>query len=457
MSCNTPTQPDVCRPPRRREFHWLYLAGFANCFSTSAWWTAIPFVVTAMGGTPNHVGCAVGIYTIVYMVGCLVGSVVLSGKDPKRLVMIGLAGSAVALGALAVVVQFSNHLSVTAAIRSVYGIAALFGYCQSLTWSFLFSWQSSGHSGVALGRRMGLYLFAVNCGGLISPFLIGKLLEGHMVIPLWLTATGYLIALGAGRATPAPSTADTAGKNQPGQKPVVLLDPQRQAMADRFLWMTRVLLVASTICTTMFRTQLPLLMKFHLGYTESHFGILVTLFSMVSLPLYLLIARFSQWHYHFGSLMFFWAAMPLATFMISRAGALATLGVISMMQATSHVFMFNSHLFYSGEGSRQRSRRMALHEVLMGLGLSIGSFGGGWLVTRYSLMMPYYVASALSLLAGFIAAAMWLTLSRGIKAATHQAAVDTASVRATGVAVVVTGHAGAVPVQTDSRDGDTPS
>ena len=154
MSCDTLPQTAANRPPRRL-FHWLYITGFANCFATSAWWTAIPFVVSAMGGSPNHVGCAMGIYTIVYMVCCLAGSLVLSGKNPKTLVQIGLIGSAVVPAALATLVLVQNHFTVRQTIAVVYAISVLFGLVQSLAWPFLFSWQSSGFSGAALGTPDG--------------------------------------------------------------------------------------------------------------------------------------------------------------------------------------------------------------------------------------------------------------------------------------------------------------
>ena len=62
----------------------LYGAAFATGLSLSIAWTAMSFVLTAMGGTAAHVGNAPAVNSLAYMVALLVTGSRLGHLDVKR-------------------------------------------------------------------------------------------------------------------------------------------------------------------------------------------------------------------------------------------------------------------------------------------------------------------------------------------------------------------------------------
>jgi predicted MFS family arabinose efflux permease len=87
--------------------------------------------------------------------------------------------------------------------------------------------------------------------------------------------------------------------------------------------------------------------------------------------------------------------MLLLTLLITIYGR--TLGVFlvsSVLLGLAYGFAYCSHLYYGASASRKRSARMAIHETVISLGLTIGSLAGGYLAEHVGLYAPYWFAVA---------------------------------------------------------------
>jgi predicted MFS family arabinose efflux permease len=74
---------------------------------------------------------------------------------------------------------------------------------------------------------------------------------------------------------------------------------------------------------------------------------------------------------------------------------LAVLYLSPVVLGVAFGFAYSSHLFYGTSASRKRSVRMVIHEVVISLGITIGSGTGGYLAKHVGLYAPYWFAVAL--------------------------------------------------------------
>jgi len=58
-------------------------------------------------------------------------------------------------------------------------------------------------------------------------------------------------------------------------------------------------------------------------------------------------------------------------------------------------FSYSSHLFYGAATSRKRSVRMVIHEIVISLGVTVGSWPSGHLAQHVGAYAPYWFAVGL--------------------------------------------------------------
>jgi predicted MFS family arabinose efflux permease len=100
----------------------------------------------------------------------------------------------------------------------------------------------------------------------------------------------------------------------------------------------------------------------------------------------------ARWHFK-PSLLVVGQAILLLTLLMTICGrALPVFFVSSILLGVAYGFAYCSHLYYGASGSKKRSGRMAIHEIVISLGLTIGSAAGGYLCEHVSRYAPYWFA-----------------------------------------------------------------
>lgn len=367
----------------------VYPIGFFNGFGVVGWWTALPFIIVHLGGSDVDVGWCFGIYTGMYLVGCLLASMLLSRFNPKRLVQIGFAACIILMAGVLAVIMLAERGREFHPLQVLNIIALLFGLAQSLTWPFMHSWVSSGYEGSALSRRMGCSMSIIATGSLVGPALSGILVERSEVLPITVCVGSFVISLVCACFTPGPAGGDTSGVEAKTEPASVVPVPERLAS---FLWVSRIGLLAIVICSVLIRVQAPLLMKLELSFSESTFGFLVTALAGSAMTVHIINMKVSAWHYRVLVLVVLSLLAPMGMIMVFFATELWTFFAAAILVGAGMAFLFASHMFYGAEGSRKRSARMAIHEIVMGLGMVIGSLMGGYLGEHINRRAPYIFA-----------------------------------------------------------------
>lgn len=375
----------------------LYGAAFAAGLSLSIAWTAMPFVISAIGGTEAHVGYAPAINSLAYMAALLLAGSLLGHLDVKRATQTATT-AAIAAAVLMVLAVFGavrgggGHLLWVWLIIVAGGLG---GAAMALYWPFLMSWVSGNYEGVELNRRFGRYNGSWSGGGLVGPLIGALLVEFH---PLWpmVTAVFCFVAafllLSLGR-NERPQPHASSLPNGVGD---ITCDPG--LLAD-YRWMSRIALFCSWASFAIARSQFALLFK-GLGYSESQFGLYLTTVALCNFLALIASGRWAFWHFRATLLFGAQAAMLTAMLILIYGRTLVAFLVSAVILGLAFGFAYSSHLYYGAATSRNRSVRMTIHEIVISIGIIIGAGIGGYLAKNIGLYAPYWFAAALIVLGG---------------------------------------------------------
>ena len=174
--------------PDPSERAWpLYGAAFATGLSLSTAWSAMSFVLIAMGGTKAHVGDAPTVNILAYMVALLLTGSRLGHLDARRATRVAtvVATLAAMMMALAVFAGTGGGGATRRVwIWMVIASGGLGGAAMALFWPFLMSWVSGSYEGLDLNRRLGRYNGSWSSGGVVGPLVGAWLVERGPVWPM---------------------------------------------------------------------------------------------------------------------------------------------------------------------------------------------------------------------------------------------------------------------------------
>jgi MFS family permease len=372
----------------------LYGAAFTTGLSLSTAWSAMPFVLIAMGGTKAHVGDAPTVNILAYMAALLITGSRLGHLDVKRATRTAavVALLATSVMAFAVFGATTDHgVGHRIWIWLVIAAGGLGGAAMALFWPFLMSWVSGSYEGLALNRRLGRYNGSWSSGGVVGPLVGAWLVEKGPLWPMLAAivcfAASFLL-LGLARRDAAQPRSSVAPANGTAEVPCDV-----RVLAD-FRWMSRIALFCSWASFAIARSQFALVFT-GLGYSKSQFGVYLTTVALCNFLALIAGGRWAFWHFRAGLLFGAQGMVLLALLMVIYGRALSVLLLSAVVLGVAFGFSYSSHLFYGAAASRKRSVRMVIHEIVISLGVTAGSWPSGHLAEHVGPYAPYWFAVAL--------------------------------------------------------------
>jgi DHA1 family multidrug resistance protein-like MFS transporter/DHA1 family quinolone resistance protein-like MFS transporter len=271
------------------------------------------------------------------------------------------------------------------------------------------SWVSARYEGVALNRRFGRYNGAWSSGACVGPLVGASLVAVSRLAPLLVTfvsAALICVLLRLGRRSGGSSVeegAETTG-------PAAARDNRR---LSGYRWMSRAAMFAGWTCFAIVRSQFAVRFNKHLGYSEWQFGVLMTIFAGCNFTALIAAGRWAFWHFQFGPLLAGQAVMLLAMLGILFGQTFGVFLVCVVALGLAFGFAYSSHLYYGASASDQRSVRMTIHEIVISLAITVGSFAGGQLAENVGLLAPYWFAVGVIGLGGVGQVAILTSIDRG--------------------------------------------
>lgn len=393
----------------------FFSALFFASAHVAAWLVSLPFIIKRLGGSDTQVGICIGMYMGLYSVGCLLTGRLFHHRNPKTISLIGIVLMILAAsGACLVVMQHEKINGSFDPVLLLTGLVGLTGLFASLFWPFVGGWVSMGFEGRALNRRLGLYNISWSSGGIIASLVSGYLVEINSQIPL-LTAAGCLLVsfiLMSNIHGPSDKlykfrTADINPSN-------ISLNttPPGQLV---FLWMSRVALLIGFAATALVQTQLGLLFKYELGFSESLLGKVAMIIGIANFLTMLSMGRWPIWHYKKIVLLLSYVFLLLSLIIILNSTTQTGFFIAAVLMGCGLGAVYSSHLYYGLSGSTKRSALVAIHEAILSAGFVIAAFVGGYLSDHMGRYWPYWFGVALVIVALVVELVIWLTLSRGNK------------------------------------------
>ncbi|MBN2130803.1 MAG: MFS transporter [Sedimentisphaerales bacterium] len=390
----------------------LYGAAFAMALSLSICWTAMPFVLHAMGGTEAHVGYAPAANSLGYMAALLLTGSFLGHLNVKRATRAATLLAVLATGAMVFAVlgvKAGTGIAHTMRIWTMIGAGGMGGAAMALYWPFLMSWVSANYEGVELNRRFGRYNGSWSGGALIGPLIGGWLVGADplypMVVGLVCLAVSFVM-LGFARNHGDESACADAPEN--GATEAV---PSVRVLGG-YRWISRVALFCAWASHAIARSQFALLFT-GFGYSEPQFGIFLTIFAVCNFLALVGAGRWAFWHFWFGPIVVAQAALAVALLMIVYGRTLAVFYPAAVILGLAFGFAYSSHLFYGASTSRKRSVSMAVHEIVISLGITVGAGTGGVLAKHVGTYAPYWFAIGTIGLGGLAQVVIYLVLRAG--------------------------------------------
>lgn len=371
----------------------LYGAAFSTALSLSICWTAMPFVLAAIGGTKAHVGDAVAANSLAYMVALVLTGSLLGHLDVRWATRLATIVALVASLSMVAAVFGSGRQDGADSVAWIWIIIAAGGFggaAMALYWPFLMSWVSARHEGLELNRRFGRYNGSWSGGGLIGPIIGASLVEQN---PLWpmLAAVGCfgmsLLMLSLMRSSPA--CASEAPPARSGPEPA-----HDMRLLAAYRWMSRIALFCSWASQAIARSQFALLF-IALGYSEAQFGIYYSIFALCNFLALTAAGRWAFWHFKAGPVFVGQAMLAVAVLMMIYGRTLGVFIVSAIVLGLAFGFAYSSHLYYGAATSRNRSTRMVIHEMVISIGITVGAGTGGYLGENVGPYAPYWFAITL--------------------------------------------------------------
>jgi MFS family permease len=380
-----------------RECAWpLYGAAFFTALSLSICWTAMPFVLIAIGGTPAHVGYAPAANGLAYMAALLITGSLLGHLEVKRVTRLAILIAFV--GAMTMVLAVwtarshpaqSNPVSIGLIILG----GSIGGAAMALYWPFLMSWVSARYEGAELNRRFGRYNGSWSSGAVIGPLIGARLVEINILWPITasvgcLVLTFVLLGLARNGVKQASAVSDV---------PEAVADPpcEEVPMLGDYRWMSRVALFCAWASYSVTRSQFALLFTSHLGFSESQFGVYLTAFALCNFLALVGAGRWVFWHFKPVYLFLAQGMLLVSVLMVVYGRTLGVFYLSAVILGLAFGFAYSSHLYYGASASRKRSVRMAIHELVISLGIAVGSGTGGYLGKNVGHYAPYWFVIAL--------------------------------------------------------------
>jgi MFS family permease len=378
----------------------LYGAAFTMAISLNALWTTMPFIVRNIGGSEDHVGYAWAANMLGYLICLLLAGTALGRHNPKNTTRISSVIIFVSSLMMSIVVYmvFSKDLvGNIALIWTVIAIGMVAGAAMALYWPFLMSWVSEDFEGPTLNRRLGTYNGAWSSAALIGPMLGGVLVEANTVFPIVFAAAGMIFCFLLLNVANDGSKHSSLFSDE-DDKPVD--GCENIAVLRRLRWMARISLFSSWACLGVTRSQFALLFT-DLGFSETCFGIMVTIFGICNFATMTVIGRCAFWHFKPVLLLVVQVILSIPLFLIIYGRSLPIFALSLIIMGCGFGFAYSSHLYYGACGSKKRSIQMVIHETTLSLGIVVGSGVGGYFAKNLGLYWPYWFAMIL-LAFGFI-------------------------------------------------------
>jgi len=363
----------------------------------------------ALNASPAVIGWLATIWIPGYVAGCLFIEPRLRRFPPRLPVLWATLTMGLTFG----------WMSITDSVSVLMSLSALYGVLLSLFWPFLMGWASSGHEGKSLGRTMAAYNLSWCSANIISLFFCGWLSERNTKWPLWGAAGLMLVAAILLRVASRIFPRIQSGQDHrtPSAGEVARPTSGRRTRLRFAAWTgLTVMCFGLGVILAVF----PVSARQDLGFSMFLVGNLMLVRSAFQGLSFMALGKTERWHFR--------ATPMLAGQCLGAAGFLGlmfatgrySVGLCLSACGVATALSIVYSMFHGVSGTSNRSQAMAIHEMVLSLGLWLGGVLGGMIYQSVGMRTVY----ALCLGVFLVALPVQIVIARWARRTEDQSAGD---------------------------------
>ena len=335
------------------------------------------YAKSRFSATPTQTGQIVFCYDVAYVVGCLLAQGLLSRYTPQKCLVIAMLWF---FGG-ALLSYFGQGLAY------LYVGQLFFGVGTSFFWPPLMGWLSEGYEDKELARMTGYYNLTWSTACFITPLMTGALCDLNETYPLLLLLVIYTIQLPIFIAIHLANRKKSI-KGSDASEPV----KGSQTMLRYPSWYG----VACAWCAIGFLIGVyPNAAKELLNISSARVGFFYTLRSAGQAIALIALGFFTFWQFRRWQLAIGHLATAIVVFMLGFAKGAPMVLPCLILLGPLFAHAYTNSMVHGVAGSKNRTRRMLIHEVLLSSGSLLGALLGGYLYQHFGLLAACSFCAAL--------------------------------------------------------------
>ena len=324
------------------------------------------------------VGAFSAVWLLSYLTCCLILQPVYNRILPRYLILLSTASSClIVVGAVTV-----NN------IWYIFIFQALLGAAIALFWPPLMGWLSHGFEGRELSKIQGKYNLCWCSGVTIGPYLAGWLSRQEAILPMYAVVGLFFGAtcLMAGAAMTFPAVGNS--RKESGNEETD--EPDGRGIETPLRYPAWVGVFVSFLLFGVITTIYPYYAReAPLDFPKTTIGFLLLIRSLFNALTFVPLGYLSFWHFRAWQMVASLIVLAMLALGMEYFPEAVPTGFFLAGAGTLLAMTYANSLFHGTSGSKNRTFRAAIHEVLLSLGLASGAFFGGMIFDAYSMAGVY--------------------------------------------------------------------
>jgi predicted MFS family arabinose efflux permease len=327
------------------------------------------FMRTVFMLDPQSIGLFAAISSLSYLAGILVLKNLMSALPPPKTILISAIGM-LCSGSIILIVKTS---------WIAFFLYALYGLFMSFYWPPIMGWLSRNKEKKELGKSVSNFNLTWSLGLIAGPYIAG-LLSGHSAAYAIEAAGGIMLIVVIILAAVSKQSSIIAVSSNYEHKKAA----KEKDTSTYLRYACWVGLISGYFVFGISMNIFPLYAQDVLHLPESTIGLHLLIRGLVSALVFMLMGKSHIWHFRFSSIIFFQGLLAASLLVGLIAESFLFLTIFFILFGISFSGIYTISIFHGVAGSNDREHRMAVHEVMLTIGIVAGSLLGGVLYQRMS-------------------------------------------------------------------------
>ncbi|MBC8452645.1 MAG: MFS transporter [Spirochaetes bacterium] len=355
----------------------IYIISFLGQLSMAAINLGLIFFMKAVFLLdPQSIGLFAAISALSYLVGILVLKHLVSSFPPPKTILLAAIGMLFS-GSAVLIVKTAWPAFI------LYG---LYGIFMSFYWPPVMGWLSRDKEKKELGKTIANFNLSWTWGVLAGPFIAGLLSEKSPVYAIEAAGGIMLIVVIMLAVVSRLPSISAVPSNHDHKKAI-----NQKDTSTYLRYVCWVGLISGYFVFGITMNIFPLYAQDILHMPESAIGFLLLIRGLVTALIFMVMGKFHIWQFRFLSIVVFQALLAASLLVGLIADTVILLTLFFTLFGISFSGIYTISIFHGAAGSSDREHRMAIHEVMLTIGIVSGSLLGGVLYQQmsYSSVMVF--------------------------------------------------------------------